>query len=134
VGDDDARVVDRAPGTRAVHIPEGTIEEDPRLEAGEPGKVLDEEPSRVGKDQPRALRRDLLVADDHLVGGGVVLGFLAGAEGIRARALLAVFPELQVPHDPRERAVGDGMALVVEDLPDPLHVAPAKGEGLADRR
>ena len=68
------------------------------------------------------------------MGGGVVLCFLARTEGIRARALRTVFPELQVPHDPGQGAVGDGMAPFFEDLPDSHRVALGEGEGLADSR
>ena len=60
MGDDDACVVDDAAGTCPLHEPEGGIEEDPRLEAGEGGVVLDEELPRVGEDQSRALGLDLL--------------------------------------------------------------------------
>ena len=95
---------------------------------------MDKEFSRTGKDKTRALGLDLPPPYDHLVGRGVVLRLVPGAELVGARALLAVFPELEVPHDPREGAVGHLMALFFEDLPDPDGIALDSGEGLTDIR
>jgi len=62
-----------------------------------------------------------------------VLCFLARTEGIRARALRTVFPELQVPHDPGQGAVGDGMAPFFEAL-TVLPLARVKASRTADER
>ena len=61
-----------------------------------------------------------------------MLHLLAGAERISAGALLTIFPEFQVPHDPGQGTVGDTMPLALEDLPDPDGVALRGGEGLTD--
>ena len=119
-------------GHVALHIPESGIEEDPRLEAGESGVVLDEEPLRVGEDQARALSLDQLVPYHYLMRRGIVLHLFAGTEGIGAGALMPILPEIEIPHDPREGAVGDMVALAIQDLPDSHGVARCDGEGLTD--
>ena len=130
VGDDDARIVDDAAGTGAVHEPEGRIEKGPRLEAGKGGIVLDEEFSGVGKDEPCALGFDLFLPKDYLVGRGVVLHLLTRAKGIGTDANVTILPEVEVSDDPRERAVGNRVAALLQDLLHPDHIAPGAFEQL----
>jgi hypothetical protein len=66
VGQEDARIVDDAAGTGAVHKPEGGGEKDPRLEARIGRVVLDKEFPGVGENQPGTLSLDFLPPFEHM--------------------------------------------------------------------
>ncbi len=133
VGHEDARIVDDAAGTGAVHKPEGGVEKDPCLEARIGRVVLDKELSGVGENQPGTLGLDFLSSHEHLVGGRIVLHLLARTKGIGARTLLTILPQIEVTYDPGQGAVRDfAVVLAFQDLLDPDGIALCGGEGLTD--
>lgn len=109
----DAGVVNRTPGTHALHEEECLREEVTGFEAGEAGVVLNESPSAVSKDKSRTLGSDGFTAKEEPVGRGVVLSLLAGSKGVGSDSLWEVLLDAGLTHQAGETAVGDIKPVVV---------------------
>jgi len=62
-----------------------------------------------------------------------VLHLLTRTKGVGTDAGLVILPQVEVPDDPGQGAVGDAVAVVLQDLLHPDHVALCACEQLTDK-
>jgi hypothetical protein len=134
MGYQDTGVVNDTGWTRAVHELKRLIEKDPGLEPGEGRVILDKELPGVTQDQSRTLGLHLFFTQQHPMRGRIMLHLLARTKRIGSgSALFRILPQIELLHDPGQRAVGNAPAVfVLEDLLNPDHIALRAAEELTE--
>lgn len=114
--DNDARVVEHAPGRGRAEVPQGLVEEQADTEAV-PGRVdLGEDAPGEAEDQGGALQATKLPGHHDIVGRGVVLHLLSGREVVLAHSTYGGSPDAVLPGEGREGGVLDLDPLLLEQV------------------